>query len=268
MAGVAVGGVLTAGVSALQTPHVGQLALAAVSAVLIGGAANSLNDVFDLEVDRINRPERPLPSGKVTRETAWWVWGVGSAAGVLGSFWLSAWHVGLAVATVALLYGYSAWLKRVPLFGNVAVSIAIGLALIYGGTAVGPARPALVGAVFAVLANLAREIIKDVQDARGDAAAGMRTFPLATSRSTALRTAAGILAALIALTPLPFLLLDYSGGFLLLVLVADGLLLRVLWLLRGTRMQRIGRASALVKWGMVIGMAALAAAGLSGTVTA
>ena len=266
IAGVLLGGLLVAGAEAFQGHQFIRLGLAAGSAMLIGGGGNSINDVFDREIDRINRPGRPLPSGQVSARTAWWTWGAASAVGLLVSIWLSATHAALAGGCFLLLYLYSAQLKRIPLAGNVLVALVVALALVYGGAAVGPVGPAaLVGVAFAFLTTLVREIIKDVQDARGDAKKGLRTLPIVYGAGVTARGAAGVLALTIALTPLPFLVLDYGGLFLLLVLFADLFLLRVVWLLQeGPTASRMGQASSLMKWGMVVGMSALVAAGLAG----
>ena len=266
VAGVLLGGLLVAGAEAFQGHQLIRLALAAGSAMLIGGGGNSINDIFDHEIDRINRPGRPLPSGQVSLRTAWWTWGAASAAGLLISIWLSATHVALAGGTFLLLYLYSARLKRLPLAGNVLVALVVALALVYGGAAVGPVGPpALVGAAFAFLTTLAREIIKDVQDAQGDAEKGLRTLPIAYGVVAAVRGAAGVIVLTIALTPLPFLVLNYGGLFLLLVLFADLLLLRVVWMLqKEPTASQMSQASSLMKWSMVVGMGALVAAGLAG----
>ena len=266
IAGVLLGGLLVAGAEAFQGRQLIRLGLAAGSAMLVGGGANSINDAFDREVDRINRPGRPLPSGQVSVRAARWTWGAASAAGLLVSLWLSATHVALAGGCFLLLYLYSARIKRLPLAGNVLVALVVALALVYGGAAVGPVGPAaLVGAAFAFLTTLVREMIKDVQDAQGDAEKGLRTLPIAYGAGVTVRGAAGVLVLTLALTPLPFLVLNYGGLFLLLVLFADLFLLRVVWLLqKEPTVSRMSQASSLMKWSMVVGMGALVAAGLAG----
>ncbi len=259
MVGVALGGVLSGSVGALQGAAGTRLLWAALSAALIAGAANSLNDVLDLEIDRINRPERPLPSGLVSVMTARLVWGLGTVAGVALAASLSLTHLALALGAVGLLVVYSVSLKRVLLLGNVVVAFVIGLALVYGGWAVGPPDPAFVGAGFAFLTTLAREMIKDIEDVAGDRAAGARTLPLVYGTQVAARATVGVLFVTLLLTPLPFFLLNYRGLFLLLILAAAALLLYVLWIFPGPEPEeRARQASHLLKAVMVTGMAALA----------
>lgn len=259
-AGVALGGLLAASDVLLDAEARRRLLVAAFSAALIGGAANALNDVFDLDIDRINRPGRPLPSGHVTPGVAKGLWAVGSAAGVALSFALSAAHVAMALFAALALYAYSAWLKRRGLAGNVLVAFILGLALVYGGWAVGPPALALVGAAFAFLTTLAREITKDVEDVQGDAAGAARTLPLVYGPRTAAYGAAFVASLTIALTPLPFLVLGYSGLYLVLVLLADVPLFIALRLLVAPEPVASARqASAALKWSMVLGLFALAA---------
>ena len=259
MVGVALGGVLSGNIGALQGVAGERLLEAALSAALIGGAANSLNDVLDLEIDRINRPHRPLPSGLVSVTTARLPWGLGTLAGVALGASISLTHLTMALGAVGLLVVYNVSLKRAVLVGNLVVAFVVGLAIVYGGWAVGSPGPALVGAGFAFLTTLAREIVKDIEDVDGDVAASARTLPLVFGVPVAVRVAVGVLFVTLLLTPLPFFLLSYRGFFLLLMLAAAALLLYVLWILLGPRPEACARqASHLLKAVMLAGMAALA----------
>ena len=261
--GVVLGGVLAGGAEAMQGTAAARLLRAALAAALIGGAANALNDVFDLEIDRINRPRRPLPAGQLTPKTARLMAGVGTAVGVGVAATLSVLHLALALAAVGGLLLYNARLKRVPLVGNLLVASLVALALVYGGLAVGPLGPALVGAAFAFLTTLAREIIKDLDDAEGDAAVGARTLPLVAGVRTTTWIVFGVLGLTLLLTALPFLGLGYTGLFLLLMLPTDALLLYVGWLLLDDDPTRHARhAGHLMKAAMLAGMTALAAGAL------
>ena len=266
LAGVVLGGWLVAGPDAFSGAAGGRLLLAAVSAALIGSGANALNDVFDLEIDRINRPRRPLPSGAVTPEAARAVWGVATAGGVALGGLLSGWHLGLAVVTAGLLYLYDARLKGTVGWGNGVVALAVALAVVYGGWAVGAPREvsgaALVGAAFAFLTTLAREVVKDVEDAPGDAALGVRTLATVYGSRRATTVALGVLGVTLFLTPFPYLMLGYGGLYLFAICLADVLLLRAAYVLRLPNLEAMaGRASALLKVAMVVGMGALALAG-------
>lgn len=257
--GVLLGGALSMGDRLPAVPFVDDLALACASAVLIAAGGNCINDVFDFRIDAVNRPERPLPSGAVRPRTANVLWLAMTAAGVAVAAFVSAAHLIIALIAAVLLYSYSAHLKRTPFAGNVTVAFVVGLAVIYGGWAVGSPAPAYVAAGFAFLTTFARELIKDVEDVAGDREIGARTAPIVYGLQTVRRAAASILILTVLLTPIPFLAMDYGRLFLFLVLLADLILLRVIWLLPHAP-HEARDASAWLKTAMVAGLAALFAA--------
>lgn len=255
LVGVGLGGVLVAGWAALESVP---LLMAALSAAAIGAAGNSYNDVADVAIDQINRPNRPLPSGLISSRGGVGLWLVLTVLGVGLGFVLSVQHGLLALASAALLVAYSRWLKRQPLAGNVAVAVLIALALVYGGLAVGSAGAVLVGALFAFLTTLAREIAKDVEDEPGDAAAGARTLPLVWGRGRATTLAQVVVAVTLVLLPVPYFAFDAQPLYLLTVLGAAAALTATLVRLHAATPQRAGHASRTLKWAMLAGMAALA----------
>ncbi len=272
-AGVALGGVLAAGLDAFAGANAARIGLAVGSAALIGAGGNAINDVFDVEIDRINRPGRPLPSGDVSPAAARTLWATCSALGVGLSAFLSAWHLGIAAGSVGLLWGYSARLKALPVVGNLAVALVLGLAILYGGLAVAPggetvgwAAP-LLGAAFAFGSTLAREIAKDIEDAAGDAAGGARTLPLVLGPGAAAWAGAAASGLTLSLFPLA-LPAGLGSDFLALGLPAAGLLLAGAWYLLAAppaaRARCAGTASALLKAAMLAGILALAGARLLG----
>ncbi len=272
-AGIALGGLLAAGSGAFVGSNGRALALAMGSAALIGAGANAINDVFDLETDRVNRPGRPLPSGVLTVAAARALWVGCSALGIGLSAYLSAVHLGIAVGATLLLYGYSAWLKRAPLVGNLTVAAVLALVILYGGLAVAPAGEQtgwavpLLGAAFAFGSTLAREVAKDIEDAMGDAVQGARTLPLVAGRRVTVWVAVAAVGATLAALPLA-LPAGLGADFFALVLPAAGLLLAAAWALLGASdaalARRAGTASALLKTAMIAGILALAAARLMG----
>jgi geranylgeranylglycerol-phosphate geranylgeranyltransferase len=168
-------------------------------------------------------------------------------------------HVALALGVLGLMVVYNVYLKHTLLVGNLVVALVTGLALVYGGWGMGRMAPVLVGAGFAFLTTLAREIVKDLDDRAGDAAVSARTLPLVYGPRAVVYAVIGVLVITLLLTPVPFLLLDYRGLFLLLLLVTDALLLHVLWvLLEPGPEAQARRVSRLLKAVMIAGMIALA----------
>ncbi len=260
-AGTLVGGVLAVGLDAVQWTTLAPMLLAGASVALIGGAANGLNDVYDAEVDAVNRPGRPVASGRISAGQARLMWAAASSVGLVLAFLLSPAHGALALGAIALLVVYNIRLKRLPLVGNVTVALLAGLVLVYGSLAVSH-DAVWIGAAFAFLTTLAREIIKDIEDVRGDAAVSARTLPLVAGAKPASLLACGVLAFTVILTPVPYLYFGYAGVYLLPVVGAAALLFHAAWLIAPPAKGNAGRASGLCKGGMALGLAALAVAAL------
>jgi geranylgeranylglycerol-phosphate geranylgeranyltransferase len=260
--GVAVGAILVAGLEVFQEELLGRTLLAMGSAACIGGAANAINDYFDIEIDRINRPDRPLPSGLISKHTALVLWGLLSVLGIGLSFLLSFNHVVLALGSVILLYIYSATLKRQGLIGNLVVSLIVGMALIYGGMAVGSPSAAGIGAVFAFVTTLVREWIKDLADMTGDNQAGARTLPITLGSRSTIRLIVGWISVIIVTAPMPFLFWGYKGLFLFGVCIVNGILLATIWVLVQSQnpVADAPKASSLMKAAMFMGLVALTVA--------
>lgn len=269
LVGVALGAWLAAGPEAFAPSVRGGVALAMLSGALIGGAANALNDLYDREIDAVNRPDRPLPSGRVSAGLVR-VLGVGlTVAGVgLGAL-VSPLHGAIALVATSLLWAYNARLKRTPGAGNVAVALVIALALAYGGLAARPGAlggPLLAGAAFAFVTTLARELAKDVEDAAGDALYGARTLAVAWGPRRTAGLAAVVSALAVAGLPAA-LALGLNGSFFVVVLPAAAALGAAVWRLglavaspRSEAAAHAGRASGWLKAAMGAGIVALALA--------
>jgi len=232
---------------------------AAFSAALTAAGGNSINDAYDVSIDRINRPERPIPSGRIGNVIAS-IWGCTLMIfGIVIGF-TTRMELGLiALLAAILLWGYSAWWKRMPLAGNFVVAICGGLAFIYGAMAVSNPLGGLIPGLFAMMIHLGREIIKDVEDVAGDHLAGAITLPVVVGSTTAQRMAAITLLFLIALTPLPYKLELLGIYYLWLVMVFVDLPLIVIsaFLIRGLEQQGLSRASFALKIVMISGLIAL-----------
>lgn len=160
------------------------LLLAGLTYFCIAAAGNTVNDIYDLAVDRVNRPNRPLPSGKMTvRQAKAWV-AVLIILGLLFAFLtvpLSAigpWTLLIVAlfATVGLLYAAKG--KVMGLLGNLAVAISFAFGLFYGALITFVVLPPVIWAYFVTAASVlqGREIIKGIQDVKGDALRNVQTI--------------------------------------------------------------------------------------------
>ncbi len=156
-----------------------QIGLAALATLFVSAAANAWNDYRDIDIDRINQPQRPLPSGMVSPRAALIFSVVLAALSILLAALISPMALAIAVASNILLYVYSVWLKSTVLLGNATVALISALSPIFGGVAAGNARPSLwLGAIIFV-GILGREVLKTLADYEGDHAHQVRTIATA-----------------------------------------------------------------------------------------
>ncbi len=250
-ASVLLGGWL--GIHTLTDP----LLYAAISAALITGGGNTLNDLCGLTEDQINKPHRPLPSGRLSPMLARIETGILLFFGFCLSVLLPNPTPIIALIAIASLTLYNVYLKRVPLLGNLAVSALGGLAFLYGGAAVQTLSAPLLIAAFAFLFHLGREILKDLEDSKGDREFKGTTIPLLWGETTTRILITAIFTLLIFFTPLPAIHGEYGTLYLILVTLLDLLLIFVLIRLwRHSTPQTLGFLSHLLKAGMILGLAA------------
>ncbi len=166
-----------------QTPV---LMMTIFTVVTLNAAANAFNDYMDFETDRINRPNRPLPKGTISKTTALaaaillFIAGIGVSAFLNREAFIIA-----SLIAVPLMITYSLWLKGWPLIGNVVISLILGLTFIFAGTAFGNLWGLIVPALLAFGFTFLRELVKDIADLEGDLTAGLHTFPVVAGMKNA-----------------------------------------------------------------------------------
>jgi geranylgeranylglycerol-phosphate geranylgeranyltransferase len=153
------------------------IVLAAFSGALSAASGNIINDYFDVETDKINRPDRPLVSNVLARRNAISIYIIFSVISLFISYFINPAALLTNVCALTLLFFYSYKFKKVILLGNLIVAFLTGLAFIYGGIAVNNFKSALIPAIFAFLINFIRELVKDMEDIEGDKSAGVFSFP-------------------------------------------------------------------------------------------
>lgn len=164
---------------ATGTPVAG-LAILFLVVFLVTGAGNAINDYFDVEIDRINRPERPIPSGTISEREVLYYASLLFLAGIFLSFFTNIMCTVIAVANSLLLVWYATALKRTPGWGNVVISYLASSIFLFGGAYAGIQGLVLVApvALITFFAMFSREIWKDAEDVEGDVAHGASTLPI------------------------------------------------------------------------------------------
>jgi 4-hydroxybenzoate polyprenyltransferase len=157
-------------------------------AAVLNAASNAINQIYDLDIDRINKPKRPLPSGRMTiGEASRFTAAAYIVALVLA--WLVApegrhecfWIVLIATAITILYSVPPARTKRLGMWANVTIAIPRGVLLKVAGWSavktIGGAEPWYIGAIFGLFL-LGASTTKDFADMEGDAQGGCRTLPI------------------------------------------------------------------------------------------
>ena len=176
---------------ALTASVVLTIALGSLCASFLNTANNSLNQIYDLDIDRVNKPKRPLPAGTLTMGEAW-----GFTIGSFVLAWLLAWLASppgleahrecfwIVLFTSVLVWAYSApplRTKRHGVWANVTIAIPRGLLLKVAGwstvkTVLG-VEPWFIGTIFGLFV-LGASTTKDFADIEGDRAGGCQTLPI------------------------------------------------------------------------------------------
>ncbi|AIU69616.1 prenyltransferase UbiA-like protein [Thermococcus eurythermalis] len=171
-------GLLGAIVAAGHFPDPTKALLVFLVVTLGCAAGNTINDYFDYEIDRINRPDRPLPRGAMSRRAAFWYSMVLFALGLAFASLISIYALIFAAVAYLMMFLYAWKLKPLPFVGNVVVAGLTAATPLYGAIAVGKIGLAGHLALCAFLVNVAREVIKDIEDVEGDLAKGAKTLPI------------------------------------------------------------------------------------------
>ena len=254
--------------------------LGAAAAFAAAAGANALNDAADARADAVNRPGRPVPSGRVSRTTAVLVALVAWVAALAVSSVVGGRAVLIVAGWIVVSSVYSPWIKRVPYLKDAVVALIAASPFVLGGITQDKLLLSLVPFALAFLAHSARELVKDAQDLEGDRRAGVRTAAVVFGPGAALAAARGTIFILMGAAALPYLLprlirtedfhpvlgplarriaegIGYNWGYAALVAVADVLLIRVLFLISDEADDpALRRASGTLKVVMAVGIAA------------
>ncbi|MGM0635030.1 MAG: geranylgeranylglycerol-phosphate geranylgeranyltransferase [Bacteroidota bacterium] len=163
----------------------------------LAAAGNIINDVFDVELDKINYPKKYLLQQNISKNTAYWLYGVFNFVGVSAGIFLCVIQkeynfISFFISIPILLYLYSFRLKGNFIFGNFIVSFLVGFSIAI--VAFFELLPTLnysnatafniliFYAFFAFIINFMREIIKDLEDIKGDYSNNLNTLPIAVGK--------------------------------------------------------------------------------------
>ncbi len=152
--------------------------LACFVVFIVTGGGNAINDYFDHKIDAINKPKRPIPSGRISLKAAGTYSLALFAVGIIVAFTINFLLGMIAFLSSLLMIYYAYSLKTKCLIGNLSVSFLTGLCFVFGGIAVGEIMTSVFLGSYAFLMTMAREIVKDMEDVEGDKKEGAKTLPI------------------------------------------------------------------------------------------
>jgi geranylgeranylglycerol-phosphate geranylgeranyltransferase len=172
--------------------------IAGLAIMSIVAAGNAYNDAQDADADLISSPQRPIPSGRLSRRSAYLLSCLFAGTAVVIAFTLNS-SVGiLSLVLIVSSFGYTSLLKKIPILGNFTVALATSGAILFGALSVDRYRMLLILPMMGVLLYLfGFEVLKTIRDIEGDESVGTSTVATRWGIEAALRIAEGAFAALI-----------------------------------------------------------------------
>ncbi len=196
----------------------GNIMLAVLATILVSSSANAWNDYLDIEIDRINQPDRPLPSGQVSpRAVKWFSFTLASLSLLIAAF-INLPSFLIVLSANILLYIYSLKLKSTVLLGNLSVAFISAMSAVFGGVAAGNPRPTIWLFWIIFVAILGREVLKTMADYEGDLSESVRTISTVWGRRVARIIFYILIIATLIMMLLPYLLRVYQPIYAYLIL--------------------------------------------------
>lgn len=287
MAGLAtfIGIIISIGIDEVHV-YFFEMLLAALVTILIAAGGYVINDYFDVEIDKINQPQRPIPSNQVTPKQAYifsiFLFLVGFLLSFLLDFIeqpsnsLSLLTPFLALLGILCLYFYAYYFKRTAGIGNLIITILVCIPLVYGGTINGQYAQTIYPILVASTLMLGREIVKDVEDVEGDKEGStiddkkITTLPMILGIKKTAMLGKAVLILFLIFSPIAFLTPDIkiyqSWGLFIAIAIVDVLVFYSIYNLRGTDKELIQNATKskrMLKSAIAIGLLGLLIAPLT-----
>lgn len=230
---------------------------------LVAGSM-AINDILDTEIDRINNPMRPIPSGRVSKSEATAFATITLAVGLSLSFALSVINLVIAILAVGLMLYYNRFGKKTGLPGNAVVSANLAIPFIFGGAIAGISNTLYIFALLAFLAGMGREVIKGMADIAGDSKRGVRTLAVSRGLATAAKTGALFFVAAVLLSVVPVAFGMVSWLYVPIVSVCDiGFLYTSYSIVKNASQENALRSKNLALVWMLLGLIAFIAGALT-----
>ena len=233
-----------------------------VTGFALTAASMAINDYYDREIDALNEPNRPIPSGLIKPKEALALAFFLTLIGLAAAYLTNVFSFVIAVFAWLVFVAYTTVGKRSGLPGNFLVSMCVAIPFIYGSVAiVGEVRlNVLIFACMAFLSNTGREVTKGIVDVKGDEMQGVKTLAVRYGEKNAAIAAAIFYLLAVFLSPIPWFLELVSFWFIPLVAATDwGLVASSVMLLNDYSRENARRIKNSALFWFVIGLLAFVA---------
>jgi len=230
-----------------------------VTGFMLTAASMSINDYYDRDIDALNEPNRPIPSGLIKPREALVFAFVLTTVGFATAYVTSIYTFIIAVIAWIVFVAYTTVGKRSGLPGNLLVSTCVAIPFIYGSYAAVNALElnVLIFASMAFLSNTGREITKGIVDLKGDETKNVKTLAVRFGEKNAAVAAAAFYLCAVLVSPVPLLLNLVSFLFVPLVTITDfGLVLASFLLVKDYSRENARRVKRTVLLWFIIGLLA------------
>jgi geranylgeranylglycerol-phosphate geranylgeranyltransferase len=230
-----------------------------ITGFALTAASMAINDYYDREIDAINEPNRPIPSGLIKSREALLFASILTAIGFSAAYLTSLLCLFVAIIAWAVFTAYTIVGKRSGLLGNFLVSVCVAIPFIYGSVViVGVVQVnVLVFASMAFLSNTGREITKGIVDVQGDKSRNVKTLAVRYGEKVAVIAAVVFYSSAVALSPIPLFLGIVSFWFVPFVVLTDlGLIASSVMLLRDYSRENARRIKKMVLLWFIAGLLA------------
>ncbi len=189
---------------------------------LVSGAGMVINDYFDYEIDKVNQPKRPIPSGKISKRSALVYAVLLFLIANIVALYLNVYMFGLAIINTVVAFVYSWKMKRKLLVGNILVSWLVASTFFFGSLLSGSIEIIIIMLfMLSFSSNMGREITKTIEDAKGDMKAKANTLPIVAGKNFAYFVALIFIIFSIVFSFLPYVFNLLNIYYLILVIIAD-----------------------------------------------
>jgi len=232
-----------------------------VTGFTLTAASMTINDYYDREIDAINEPNRPIPSGLIKSEEALAFAFILTLIGFVAAYLTNFLCFMTAISSWTVSVAYAAAGKRTGLLGNFLVSVCVAIPFIYGNLAVANTIEVniLIFVSMAFLSNTGREITKGIVDVQGDRARSIKTLAVRYGERKAAVGASLFYFSAVLLSPIPWLLNLVSLWFIPLVAITDlGLTASSFMLIKDCSRENARKIKKIILLCLIVGLLAFA----------